>query len=105
MLWYCPQQVSLGSIASSVLLFTMHNPFVTDSGACQGKIGEYERNRLQAYPVGYVMMLDDNGQTFGTRDQSLRQAGYAVTPMFVQPLGGNDYHPTLRLVRISPDSK
>jgi hypothetical protein len=102
MLWYCPSQTSLGAIASSVLLHTVHNPFSATGEGCAATIGPYERMRLHAYPVRYVLMLDETGASFSARDTSLRHEGYAPREVVSKMIGNEGYSTALRLVALDP---
>jgi hypothetical protein len=100
MLWYCPSQVSLTSVASTVLLYTVHNSFSGTNEACVGTIGPFERKRLQSLPVRYILMLDQTGASFDTWGASLRQEGYAPREVLSRTIGDEAYSAALRLVAI-----
>jgi len=100
-LWYCSSQTSLMSIASTVLLSTLQQPFSPEPAGCDGSIGEHERAQLVEHPVGYVLMLDENGKNFDVRDASLQREGYGTSEVLTRRIGGDAYRADLRLVRIS----
>jgi hypothetical protein len=99
MLWYCPREASLTSIASSVLLFTVQDPWTVPAN-CEGGIGDYERKRLQGYPVRYVLMLDEQNTSFAGREAALGREGYLTREMLSTTIGDTTYHAALRLVAI-----
>ena len=101
MLWYCSLQPSLGSIASSVLLFTLQRPFSSDRQACDGSVGDYELRRLSEYPVRYVLMLDEGGSSFPARESALQEAGYTTRTIRTETIGANACKANLRLIQIS----
>jgi hypothetical protein len=105
MLWYCPAETSLNSIASAVLLFDVHPNFSTKPEACIGTIGDYERSQLKTFPVRYVLMLDESGRSFGTRDASLQREGFATREVVRKTIGDQAYHAALRLVEIKRNAK
>ena len=100
MLWFCPSQTSLLSVASSVLLYTVHNSFSGTDEACVGTIGSSERSRLQSRPVRYILMLDQTGVPFDTWDTSLRHEGYAPYEVLSKTIGDRAYSTKLRLVAL-----
>jgi hypothetical protein len=101
MLWYCQSQLSLLSIGSSVLLFTVHESFATDSRSCDGTLGIPELVKLSQYPVRYVLMLDETGGSFAARESALREAGYLIRTVRAETIGADAYTAKLRLVQIS----
>ena len=100
MLWYCSPEGSLGALASSVLLFTVQEPFSNSYESCDGRVGAYEHQRLTDHRISSVMMLDETGASFAARDRALRDAGYDTQELALRKIGGETYHAVLRLVRI-----
>jgi hypothetical protein len=101
MLWYCSRDIPLQSIASSVLLFTVQEPWNPTDASCAGEIGKYEIDRLNGYPVKYVMMLDEEGRSFAARDASLRKHGYTTREVLMQRIGDDAYTARMRVVEIA----
>jgi hypothetical protein len=99
-LWYCSREGSLASVASAVLLFTLHHQFEEGDASCAPRLGAYEQQRLSD-PPAYVMMLDGTGVSFPARDASLRAAGFSPQEVLSQTIGGGSFHTKLRLVRLT----
>ena len=99
-LWYCSTDYSLTSMASSVLLFTLHQAFETSRQSCLPRIELYER-RLLLNPPAYVMMLDETGSSFTARDEALTSEGFSLQEITSQTIGGSTFHARLRLVQLA----
>lgn len=99
-LWFCSTDYSLTSMASSVLLSTLHQGFETSGHSCLSRIELYERRQL-LNPPAYVMMLDETGSSFTARDEALRTAGFSLQEITSKTVGGSAFHARLRLVRLT----
>lgn len=100
MLWFCPRQTSLLSLASSTLLFTVNDPFAADPDGCDGMLGEYELTRLVRNPVQFVLMLDEGGGSFPARERALNDAGFSTATVQARTLRSGSYSTEARLLRV-----
>ena len=99
-LWFCATDYSIRSMASSVLLSTLHQPFETSGYSCLPRI-ELHEQRLLLNPPAYVMMLDETGASFIPRDAALTTEGFSLRETTSKTIGGATFHARLRLVHLT----
>jgi hypothetical protein len=98
MLWFLNDEYSLGSIASTVLMFTLQVPFEQHGG--EPKIGAYERSRLQFPGVRYVMMLSMSSADRERRVRALQNEGLAVREVSRWEIGDSGFRAALEVVEL-----
>ncbi|HEX5108646.1 MAG TPA: hypothetical protein VFV95_09380 [Vicinamibacterales bacterium] len=95
--WHCPTQYSMGSIASTVLVYSLSDPW--SKGPCEARIGDFEVGQLRARPR-YVLLMNEHPEIFDAQETALRGAGYQVKERLTKTIGGDAYRATIRLVEI-----
>ena len=99
MLWVCSHPYSIVSVASTVLLYSVSNPFALEP--CGAQLGEYERERLTSQRPRYLLLMNDRPDAFGVQEASLRREGYEVQERLTRSIGNEAYRAIIRLVEIT----
>jgi hypothetical protein len=74
--WYVTDHYAFASLASSNLMFTLHNPWIRGGG--MPTIGKFERDRLADRQYKYVLLIDSDRAIVERGLDALAEAGVVV---------------------------
>jgi hypothetical protein len=102
MLWYPASEFSLGSIASTVLLFTVHQPY---EGQGMPSFGDYERERLRYPGLRYIMLLSQRPGAVAEGLAALTHEGLILRDVTRRAIGAEGFSADLVLVEIGQNAE
>ena len=102
MLWYRGEEFSIGSIASTVLLYGINKPF--QMGGLPD-VGKYERSMLRSPELGYIMMLSENAELIAEGKEALTRNGYHFRDVEERTIGGANFKADLDLVELTDPAR
>jgi hypothetical protein len=97
MLWYPTEEYSIGSIASTVLLYSINKNF---EGNGLPDLGDYERSSLGLPKLKYVMMLSENRELIAKGKDALIGDGYHFRDVEHRTVGGANFSANLDLIEL-----
>jgi hypothetical protein len=97
MLWFPNDEPSLGSIASTVLLYTLQHPW---DGHGAPDFGAYERSRSQIPGIRYVMMLSMSAAGLEGDRNALQRQGFTIRNVLQKKIGDDAFRADLELVEL-----
>jgi hypothetical protein len=97
MLWYPGSEFSLGSIASTVLLFTFHEPW---KGQGMPSFGDFERERLRDPGLRYIMLMSQKPGAVTEGLKALTREGLTIREVTRRTIGAEGFSADLVLVEI-----
>ncbi len=97
MLWFPVKEYSIGSIASTALLFSLNDPW---QGIGMPTFGDHERERLRYPGLRYIMLLSYKSETIAAGRKKLSQEGIKVREITSRIIGQPGFYANLDLVEI-----
>jgi hypothetical protein len=100
LLWYASggKHYSMGSIASTVLLYGVNEPFKTGG---LPDVGEYEISVLRSPQVKYIMMLSQSAEAIASGKDALTRNGFGFRDVEHRTIGGANFKANLDLIELS----
>jgi hypothetical protein len=89
--------ISKGSIASTVTLHQLHFPW---RGPGMPAFGDYERAQLRNPNIRYLMMLSERSDDLEAGRKALQQNGYVLQDVTSRTIGSDGYQVYLQLIEI-----